>query len=55
MKKICKYQHLKCTCWISIAAIIVLIVSLVVPASPWGSILQDDYVPVTTKEILKKC
>ena len=48
MKKICKYQHLKCTCWISIAAIIVLIVSLVVPASPWGSILQNIFAGLIT-------
>jgi len=41
MKKIAKYLHLKCTLWISIAAIIVLIVSLIVPCSSCASILQN--------------
>ena len=48
MKKICKYQHLKCTFWISVAAIIVLIISLIEPNSPWNSILQNIFAGLVT-------
>ena len=48
MKKINKYQHLKCTFWISVAAVIVLIISLVVPVSPWSSILQNIFAGLIT-------
>lgn len=48
MKKIRKYQHLKCTFWIFVAAIIVLIVSLLVPCSPWNSILQNVFAGLVT-------
>lgn len=48
MKKITKYPHLKCTIWISIAAIIVLTVSLIVPYSPWDSILQNIFAGLIT-------
>ena len=47
-KQIKKYQHLKCTLWISIIAIVVLIVSLFVPCSPWASILQNIFAGLVT-------
>lgn len=48
MKKISKYQHLKCTFWIAAVAIVVLIVSLIVPCSPWNSILQNIFAGLVT-------
>ena len=41
LKKINKYRHLMCTFWISVAAVFVLIISFIVPTSPWSSILQN--------------
>lgn len=48
LTKIKKYQHLRCTLWISVTAIIVLIVSLIVPCSPWNSILQNIFAGLVT-------
>lgn len=48
MTKFKKYQHLRCTLWISVAAIIVLIVSLNVPCTPWDSILQNIFAGLVT-------
>ena len=48
MMKVKKYQHLRCTLWISVAAIIVLIVSLNVPCTPWDSILQNIFAGLVT-------
>ena len=48
MKKICKYPHLKCTFWISVTAVIVLIASLIVSCSPLDSILQKIFAGLVT-------
>ena len=48
MKKIGKYAHLKCTFWILISSIVVLVASLIVPDSPWGSILQNIFAGLVT-------
>lgn len=48
MKKICKYPHLKCTFWISVTAVIVLIASLIVSCSPLDSILQNIFAGLVT-------
>lgn len=48
MTKISKYQHLKCTFWILVAAIIVLIVSLIIRCPPFESILQNIFAGLLT-------
>ena len=48
MKKISKYSHLKCTLWILVAAIVVLIASLLVSSLPWASILQNIFAGLIT-------
>ena len=48
MKNIGKYQHLRCTFWILVVAIFVLIVSLNIQCSPWDSILQNIFAGLIT-------
>lgn len=48
MEKTNKYQHLRCTFWISVMAITVLIVSLIIPYFLWGSILQNIFAGLVT-------
>lgn len=43
-----KYQHLKCTFWILVVAIIVLIMSLIVHCPPLESILQNIFSGLVT-------
>lgn len=48
MKKITMYQHLKCTFWIIVVAIIVLIMSLIIQYPPYESILQNIFAGLVT-------
>lgn len=48
LKTIYKYQHLRCTFYISLLAIITLIVSMIVNVSPLDSILQNIFAGLVT-------
>ncbi len=52
MKKISKYQHLKCTFWIGIASVIVLVISFIMQDSPFVSILQNIFAGLVTGTVV---